>query len=241
MFMHTTQDDSILGPMRFVSKANDFQVYRALLPEVMTNQKMQNSPTYKTYLAYATGAATPKKARKFKKLDSPSKKRTLVIVEEEEPEPAKKVVLTEKSSRKQSTGLRYLRRLRVPDEPKAKPVDTNKGTGLKPGVPDVSKAESSESEYESWGDNDNEANVQGDDEDVQDSDDDPRQVDDERTDYENQETNDDEEESDNEFVHTPEEYVPTNDEVNYETKDVMGNENTIKECSSILRLVLDLV
>nr|GEZ50697.1 hypothetical protein [Tanacetum cinerariifolium] len=66
MFMHTAEDDSILGTMRFVSKADDFQLYRALLPEVKTNQKMQNSPAYKTYLAYATGAATPKKARKFK-------------------------------------------------------------------------------------------------------------------------------------------------------------------------------
>ncbi|GJT90627.1 hypothetical protein Tco_1079472 [Tanacetum coccineum] len=55
MFMHTALDDSILGSMRFVSKPDDFQVYRALLPEVMTNQKMWNSPTYKTYLAYATG------------------------------------------------------------------------------------------------------------------------------------------------------------------------------------------
>ncbi|GKE07844.1 hypothetical protein Tco_1411395, partial [Tanacetum coccineum] len=105
MFMHTTQDDSILGPMSFVSKANDFQVYGALLPEVMTNQKMQNSLAYKTYLAYDTRAVTPKKARKFKKPASPFEKRTFVIVEEEEPEPAKKVVLTEKSSRKQSTGV----------------------------------------------------------------------------------------------------------------------------------------
>ncbi|GJX19380.1 hypothetical protein Tco_0222057 [Tanacetum coccineum] len=105
MFMHTAKDDSILGPMRFVSKADDFQVYRALIFEVMMNQKMRNSPAYKTYLAYATGAATPKKARKFKKPASPSKKRTLVIVEKEEPEPDKKVVPTKKSSKKQSTGV----------------------------------------------------------------------------------------------------------------------------------------
>ncbi|GKB94326.1 hypothetical protein Tco_0980463 [Tanacetum coccineum] len=53
--------------------------------------KMQNSHAYKTYLAYATRATTPKKARKFKKPASPSKKRTLVTVEEEKPGPAKKV------------------------------------------------------------------------------------------------------------------------------------------------------
>ncbi|GKF44073.1 hypothetical protein Tco_0130625, partial [Tanacetum coccineum] len=62
---------------------------------------MQNSHIYKTYLAYATRATTPKKARKFKKPASPSKKRTLVTVEEEKPGPAKKVVPSKKSSTKQ--------------------------------------------------------------------------------------------------------------------------------------------
>ncbi|GJW63229.1 putative reverse transcriptase domain-containing protein [Tanacetum coccineum] len=83
MFMHTARDGSILGPMRFVSKADDYQVYGALLPQGMTNQKMQDSPAYKTYLAFVTGAATPKKARKFKKPASPLEKRALVTVEEE--------------------------------------------------------------------------------------------------------------------------------------------------------------
>ncbi|GKF61018.1 hypothetical protein Tco_0181072, partial [Tanacetum coccineum] len=66
----------------------------------------------------------------------------------------------------------------VHDEPKGKFVDTHKGTGLKPGVLDVSKVDSFESEYESWGDSGDEANVQGDDEDVQDSNDDPQQAND---------------------------------------------------------------
>ncbi|GJX01092.1 hypothetical protein Tco_0185005 [Tanacetum coccineum] len=43
MFMHTAQDDSILGTMRFVSKSDDFQVYGALLPIRMTNQQIQDS------------------------------------------------------------------------------------------------------------------------------------------------------------------------------------------------------
>ncbi|GKA32254.1 hypothetical protein Tco_0718621 [Tanacetum coccineum] len=252
----------------------------------MTNQKMRNSRTYKTYLTYATGAATPKKARKFKKPASPSKKRTIVKVEEEEPEPAKKVVSSQKPSRKQPTGVvlrdtpgvtvskkktpttidkskgidllsdvaalkaTQLKKKMTPattdkskgidllfdvvaleaaqlkkaikrskhdtrihqaggsgdrtgsksgvlDEPKGKSVDTNEGTGLKPGIPDVSKADSSESD-----------------------DDEPQHADDERTDYENQEINDDEEESDDEFVQTPLNYVPTGDETNDESNDV---------------------
>ncbi|GKE74618.1 hypothetical protein Tco_1536659 [Tanacetum coccineum] len=75
---------------RFVSKSDEYQVYGALLPEGMTNQQMRDSPAYKTYLAFATGAATPKKARKFKKPASPSKKKALVVVEEPAEKPVKK-------------------------------------------------------------------------------------------------------------------------------------------------------
>ncbi|GKD75120.1 hypothetical protein Tco_1333402 [Tanacetum coccineum] len=111
---------------------------------------MWNSRAYKTYLAYATGSATPKKERKFKKPFSPLKKRTLVIVEEEEPEPAKKVKKVLKKSKRETTihqvgglGDGIGSELGVLDEPKGKNVDTNEGTGLKPRVPDVSKIDSS--------------------------------------------------------------------------------------------------
>ncbi|GJZ90237.1 retrovirus-related pol polyprotein from transposon TNT 1-94 [Tanacetum coccineum] len=198
MFMHTTEDDNILGLLRFVSKSEDFQVYGALLPEVMTNQMMRNSCAYETYLAYATGVATPKKARKFKKHDFPLKKRTLVTIEEEEPGPTKKVkksptkaerrkgidLLSEVALLEETQVKKVLRRSRhkttihqasgsgngtgstlgVPNEPKGKSVDTHEGTSLKPGVPKVSIADSSESENESWGDSGDEASVQSDDE-----------------------------------------------------------------------------
>ncbi|GJZ22887.1 hypothetical protein Tco_0559926, partial [Tanacetum coccineum] len=49
---------------------------------------------------------------------------------------------------------------KVPDEPKGKSSNTSEGTSLKPGVLDVFKADSSESEYESWGDSGDEANEQ---------------------------------------------------------------------------------
>ncbi|GJS55156.1 hypothetical protein Tco_0628518 [Tanacetum coccineum] len=56
LFIHTVQDDSVLGSLRLVSKIEEYQVYGALIPTEMTNLKMRKSPTYKTYLAYATGA-----------------------------------------------------------------------------------------------------------------------------------------------------------------------------------------
>ncbi|GKC00095.1 hypothetical protein Tco_0986231 [Tanacetum coccineum] len=196
-------------------------VYGALLPEVMPNQKMQDSPAYKTYLAFATGATSPKKARKFKKPASPLRKRTLVTIEEEEPEPVKKVVPSKKSSRKQSIGVQIQDTPGVSVSKKKVSTTKDKSKGidllseaaylrrLKP-VCDTHIMETSietRKGYESWGDSGDEANVQGDDEDVQDSNDDPQQANDERTDFENQETNDDEEETDNEFVHTPEDYL----------------------------------
>ncbi|GJV34782.1 hypothetical protein Tco_1407259 [Tanacetum coccineum] len=65
---------------------------------------------------------------------------------------------------------------------------------------DVSKADSSESEYESWGDSDDDVD---------------QQSDDEQTMFDNQRTSDDEEETqEDKFVHTPENYVPTDDETN---------------------------
>ncbi|GJX43587.1 hypothetical protein Tco_0260263 [Tanacetum coccineum] len=40
---------------------------------------------------------------------------------------------------------------KVPDKSKSKSSDTSEGTGVTPGVPNVSKADSSESDNESWG------------------------------------------------------------------------------------------
>ncbi|GKD33031.1 hypothetical protein Tco_1248540 [Tanacetum coccineum] len=201
----------------------------------MTNQKMQNSPVYKTYLAYATGAATPKKARKFKKLVSPSKKKTLVTVEEEDPEPSNKVKKALETTKK-SKGIDLLSKAALLEEAQGKKVlkrsqwettihqvgGSGDGTGSKPRIPDEPK---------------------GDDEDFQDSDDDPQQANDERTDYENQEINDYEEESANEFVHTPEDYVPTDDETNDETKDVDKDEydRIDKELYSDVNVILTYV
>nr|GEV96135.1 zf-CCHC domain-containing protein/DUF4219 domain-containing protein/UBN2 domain-containing protein [Tanacetum cinerariifolium] len=111
----------------------------------MTNLKMQNSPAYKTFLAYAIGAIPSKKARKFKKLASPLKKKTLVVFEGPAKKPAKKP-----AARRQSTGVQIRDthggssegagfESEVPDEPKGKSIGTSEGTGLKPRVPHVSK------------------------------------------------------------------------------------------------------
>ncbi|GKA00397.1 hypothetical protein Tco_0672947 [Tanacetum coccineum] len=229
IFMHTVRDDSVLGTLRFISKFDEYQVYGALLPEGMTNQQMRDSPAYMTYLAFATGAATPKKARKFKKPASPSKKKTRVAIEEPAKKPAKKP-----TTRKQSAGVQIRDTPGVSVSKKKAPAKNERSKGiellsnaalleeaqlkrlsreasgrhtfinLKPGVPDVSKVDSSKSEYESWGDSDD------------DNDDDDQESDDERTksddDDKAADINKTDDEEDDEFVHTPEDYVPTDDE-----------------------------
>ncbi|GKE96674.1 hypothetical protein Tco_1581529, partial [Tanacetum coccineum] len=157
-------DDSVLGSLRFVSKTEEYQVYGALIPLGVTSRKMLNSTAYKTYLAFATEAATPKKERKFKKYASFSKKKTLVAVEE----PAKKPAAKRQSAIGPGSEPKVL------DEQKGKSTKTSEGTGLILGVADVSKADSSKSGYESWGDSDDD-----------DDDDDDQQGDDERTESDN--------------------------------------------------------
>ncbi|GJV53558.1 hypothetical protein Tco_1449299 [Tanacetum coccineum] len=193
IFMHIVRDDSILRSLRSVSKFDEYQVYGALLPEGMTNQKMRDSPAYKTYLAFTTGATTPKKARKFKKPSSPSKKKALVGVEEPTEKPIKKP-----TTRRHSVEKRYQKKhmgnkihqeggssegadleSEVIDEQKGKSTDTSEETGLKLGVPNVSKADSSESEYESCRDSDD-----GDDDDDDQSDDESTESDDDKNDEE---------------------------------------------------------
>ncbi|GJZ34177.1 hypothetical protein Tco_0579613 [Tanacetum coccineum] len=96
--LYTIRDDNLLGTLKYVSKTKDYLKYGALIPEQMINQTIKDSKEYKIYIAFATGKATPKKARKFKKIASPSKKQTLVLEEEptknpkraKHPEPTKK-------------------------------------------------------------------------------------------------------------------------------------------------------
>ncbi|GJU58545.1 hypothetical protein Tco_1236311 [Tanacetum coccineum] len=185
IFMHTIRDDSILGSLRFVSKSDEYQVYGALLPEGMTNQQMRDSPAYKTYLAFATGAATPKKARKFKKLASPSKKKAIVVVKEHAEKPIKK-----SAARRQSAGVQIRDTPGVSVSKKKAPAKAERIKGIEL----LSEAASLEEAHD---------------------DDDDQQSDDERTESDDDKSvdlNKTDNEEEDEFVHTPDDYVPTDDE-----------------------------
>ncbi|GJW83338.1 hypothetical protein Tco_0156483 [Tanacetum coccineum] len=72
--LHTIRDDSLFDTLKFVSKTQDYQQYGALIPNDMINQDIKYSKAYKTYYDFATGKVPPRKARKYKKVVSPSRK-----------------------------------------------------------------------------------------------------------------------------------------------------------------------
>nr|GEZ16752.1 ABC transporter I family member 6, chloroplastic [Tanacetum cinerariifolium] len=79
--LHNIHDDSLLGSLKLVSKTKDYQKYGALILDGMINQDIKDSKAFKTCYDVSTGKATLKKARKFKKVVSPSNKLPLVLEE----------------------------------------------------------------------------------------------------------------------------------------------------------------
>ncbi|GJR76176.1 hypothetical protein Tco_0088541 [Tanacetum coccineum] len=165
--LHTARDDSLLGTLKYVSKTEEHQVYRALIPKEMRNEDILNSTAYKTYYAYASGAKEPKKERKFKKPASPKLKNVPVSPKEPTKKPGKakkdvtstKKTTTKPKPKKKKASVKADRgkgdgtdfESGVPDEQQCKISGTDKRTGAKLGVPDVPKCDS-ESDKESWGD-----------------------------------------------------------------------------------------
>nr|GEU37474.1 hypothetical protein [Tanacetum cinerariifolium] len=119
--LHTARDDSLLGTLKYVSKTEEHQVYRALIPKEMLNEDILISTTYKTCYAYASDAKEPKKARKFKKPASPKLKTIPVSPKEptKKPGKAKKDVI---STKKAATKPKPIK--------KKAPVKVDRGKGL---------------------------------------------------------------------------------------------------------------
>nr|GEY28915.1 Gag-Pol polyprotein [Tanacetum cinerariifolium] len=254
--LHTVRDDTLLGTLKFVSKTEDYHKYGALILDEMINDDIKLSTAYETYLDYATVKVPPKKARKFKKPTSPKLK--IVPVSPKEPtqkgrrvkRPAKKATtslttgvvikdtliksISKKKASGSSEGVDF--ESEVPDEPTGKTKDTSEGTGVKPRVPDVSKANSSDIDDDSWVDSEDESDDVHDEDDNDDddgNDDDSGNDNDggndaqdsERTDSDDDENPSfslkdyEEEEQDEEYVHTPEKDKSEDEEKMYEEED----------------------
>ncbi|GKA36380.1 hypothetical protein Tco_0722871 [Tanacetum coccineum] len=212
-------------------------MYGALIPNEMINQDTKDSKAYKTYLEFATGKATPKKVRKFKKVASPLKKLSPVLEEETAKKPKRAKKPAKKSNTAPTVGVvirdtpaALLEVARLKKTLKKSKLETHKlhASGLGDGVGSQPKGNS---EDDDSNDNDSDDVTNGDDDNDGKSDDDGDNEgsDSEKTDSNEDENlnhnqNDDEEEEyeEEEYVCNPDNYEFTNDDEEYEElyKDV---------------------
>ncbi|GJU90942.1 hypothetical protein Tco_1303365 [Tanacetum coccineum] len=184
------------------------QMYEAILPKCLTSSVMKESKAYKTYLGYATGDVPPKMAQKFKKA-SPSKKdiRKKSLKDFHKTHPSGSGTIAEKP---QSVD-------------KITPTVTSDGTGDKPGVLDVTEDDSTESEYESWGNDEDDSNNEQ--ESSNEGSEQENESDEQESDSEQEEESKDDDPKEEDFVHTP---TDDKDEDNLESESgdvVKRNEN----------------
>ncbi|GJZ40019.1 hypothetical protein Tco_0586582 [Tanacetum coccineum] len=196
------------------------------------HSEMKETKAYKTYLGYATGATPPKKARNSRSQlllnslrETPkmplSKKKEKVdvargkgiemlsdvaLIKEDQYEEVRKKSLRD-FHKTHPSGFGTVTKT-APSAAKIKPSVTNEGTGVKPGVPNVTK-ESSESEAGSWGNDEDDNNNEQDLNNESGSESDQE---------ENKEDEDDEEEVNDKFVKTPSNDYDDEDETNITDK-----------------------
>ncbi|GJZ68035.1 hypothetical protein Tco_0631275 [Tanacetum coccineum] len=107
---------------------------------------IKDSKAYKTYLGFATGKATPKKARKFKKVASPSRKLSPVLEEEHAMKPKRAKKPAKKSTTVPKAGVvirdtpsESVSKKKTPakvDKGKCMDLLSGDGVGSQPNVPD---------------------------------------------------------------------------------------------------------
>nr|GEX71233.1 hypothetical protein [Tanacetum cinerariifolium] len=172
--LHTIRDDSLLGTLKFVSKTEYYQKYGALIPDEMINDDIKISTAFKTYLDYATRKVPPKKEVSSRSMLLPNTRLSQLLPKNllkrgiellfdaallEDTELKKTLRKSKRESHKlqasgSSEGANF--ESNVIDEQTGKTKITSEGTGVKPGVLDVSKEDSSDSDDDSWGNSEEE-------------------------------------------------------------------------------------
>ncbi|GJT43150.1 hypothetical protein Tco_0951865 [Tanacetum coccineum] len=226
--LHTICDDSLLGTLKFVSKTQDYQQYGALIPDDMINQDIKDSKAYKTYYDFATGKATPKKARKYKKVASPSRKSSPVLEEEHAKKPERARNLP-RSLQLYHSRCTLLKAAQVKEALQKSKKDSHMihASGLGGGFGSQPKGDSGDDESN---DDDNDEVTKDDDEDDVESDankdkeaSDSEKMDSDEDENLNVNQNDDEEEEhEEEYVRTPDSFEFNDDDEEYDElyKDV---------------------
>ncbi|GJZ25046.1 retrovirus-related pol polyprotein from transposon TNT 1-94 [Tanacetum coccineum] len=205
--------------------------------------EVKDSKAYKTYYDFSTGKATPKKARKFKKVASPSRKLSLVLEEEPAEKPKRAKRPAKKSTIVPTAGvaIRDTPSKSVPKKKTPAKVDIGKGLDLLSDVALLEVAQLKKTlkksklethilhasgldsgDDESNDDESDEVTKDDDNDDVDsDADGDNKASDSDKTDSDkdknpNFNQNDDEEENEEEYVRTPNSFEFNNDDEEYE-------------------------
>ncbi|GJV50839.1 hypothetical protein Tco_1446580 [Tanacetum coccineum] len=153
--MHTSKDDYLINTLRFVSTKEETKIYGTILHESLTSPEMKETKAYKTYLV-----STEEPTGKSKRVKRPAKKSTKAL--------ARGIELLSDVALTEEAEYEKVRRKSMRDFHKTHPSSsgavkiipsvTSEGTGVKLGVLDVTEEESSESEAESWGNNEDDSN-----------------------------------------------------------------------------------
>ncbi|GJU27430.1 hypothetical protein Tco_1023851 [Tanacetum coccineum] len=151
--MHTSEDDYLINTLRFVFAKEETQIYGAILLDSLTSPEMKETKAYKNYIGFAS-VLTEEPTGKSKRVKRTTKKTTKAL--------ARGVVIRE--TPEIPVSKRRKRWMLLETHPsgsgavKIIPSVTSKGTSVKPGVLDVTEEESSESEAESWGNDEDDRN-----------------------------------------------------------------------------------
>nr|GEW38834.1 hypothetical protein [Tanacetum cinerariifolium] len=216
--MHTSRDDYLINTLRFMSAKEESQINGARLPKSMTSHDMRESKAYKTYLAMIHELYLQRRVKRLAKkstnaptggIDSLSE---VALTEEAQYEEVRKKSLRD-FHKTHPSGSGIATKI-FPSGAKIKPCVTNKGTGAKLGVPDVTEEESSsDRESDSGDENTQSDNKKG-------SDFEHETDENEMCSKSNQEENEEEneEEKDDEFVKTSSISIDDEDETSDESK-----------------------
>ncbi|GKA48698.1 hypothetical protein Tco_0741656 [Tanacetum coccineum] len=223
--MHTSKDNYLINTLRFISAKEATQIYGAVLPECLTSLVMKETKAYKTYLGYATVKSPAKKSTTKPaagvvireapgETKSKSKEKEKVDVTREKGiELLSEVALTKEAQMKEvrKKSLRDFHKTHpsgsgtVAKKPqsvdKITPTVTSEGTGDKPGVPDVTEYDSTESESGSWGNDEDDSNNEQ--ESSNEGSEKENESDEQESDSEQEEESEDDDQEKEEFVHTP--------------------------------------
>nr|GEW21309.1 hypothetical protein [Tanacetum cinerariifolium] len=210
----------------FISKDKTISLRNMINLHTIHDDSLLDSKAYKTYYDFATGKATPKKARKYKKVALPSRIPSLILDEEPAERPKKSIIVP-------TTGvvIRDTPHESMPKKKTPAKVDRGKGNGVgsQPNVPDESEDKKTGTDEgtdsgddESNDDDSGDVTKNDDEDDVEiDANENKEGSDSEKTDSDEDENlnvnmNDDEEEDrEEEYVHTPDSFGFNDDDEEY--------------------------